>query len=232
MTDLRVLHVTCDLHPASGGTSVAVSQLADAFAEIPGVRVALLFQHRSGEPALFPSSGCVDSYMVVTESGILTRTGLGLRKRLKELTGAHAPSLIHSHGLWLPVNHWAARVARQTGTPLITHVHGMLEPWALGHKSCKKRFAMLAYQSADIGVAKALIATSAQEYENLRSLGLKQPIAVIPNGVKLPEKPHEIENSRGRVDFHGVSRNHGFLRDQRAGPGQAGESGEYHRQAV
>jgi glycosyltransferase involved in cell wall biosynthesis len=57
---------------------------------------------------------------------------------------------------------------------------------------------MLAYQSADIGVAKALIATSAQEYENLRSLGLKQPIAVIPNGVKLPENPHDIENSRGR----------------------------------
>ncbi len=61
----------------------------------------------------------------------------------------------------------------------------MLEPWALGHKAWKKRIGMALFQRNDLNAARVLIATSSQEYENIRKLGLRQPVALIPNGVDL-----------------------------------------------
>jgi glycosyltransferase involved in cell wall biosynthesis len=101
----------------------------------------------------------------------------------------HDFDLIHSHGVWHPANHWAARAARAWGVPLIVHPRGMLEPWALGQKAWKKRLALALFQRADLEGAAALVATSEMEYANLRQLGLRQPIAVIPNGVALPDSP-------------------------------------------
>ena len=42
---------------------------------------------------------------------------------------------------------------------------------------------MALFQRPDLEAAKLLVATSNAEYENLRNLGLRQPIAVIPSGV-------------------------------------------------
>ncbi len=63
----------------------------------------------------------------------------------------------------------------------------MLEPWALQHKGGKKRLALALYQRRDLATARVLVATAEQEYVNLRALGLRQPIAIIPNGVPLPD---------------------------------------------
>ena len=94
-------------------------------------------------------------------------------------------SLLHSNGLWLPVNHLASVAALRYGIPLIIQPHGMLEPWALNHKAWKKRIAMSLFQKHDLNAAKALVATSSVEYENIRKLGFRQPVAVIPNGVQI-----------------------------------------------
>jgi glycosyltransferase involved in cell wall biosynthesis len=104
---------------------------------------------------------------------------------------------VHSHGLWHPVNHWAARAARAWGVPLVVHPRGMLEPWALEQKRMKKRIALALFQQRDLDRAQALVATSEMEFENLRAFGLRQPIAVIPNGVELPE-PGAGDAPRGR----------------------------------
>jgi len=42
---------------------------------------------------------------------------------------------------------------------------------------------MSLYQRRDLSMARLLVATSASEYESLRIFGLRQPIAIIPNGV-------------------------------------------------
>ena len=93
------------------------------------------------------------------------------------------PALVHSHGVWHPANHWAAQAARAWGVPLIIHPRGMLEPWALGQKPLKKRLALALFQRRDLESARAFVATSEMECEGLRRFGLKQPVAVIPNGV-------------------------------------------------
>ncbi len=94
--------------------------------------------------------------------------------------------IIHDHGVWLSTNHAAAKVAQQLTLPLVVSPRGMLEPWSLRYKGWKKWVAWRLYQRSDLHTASLLVATSQQEADNLRSVGLRQPIAVIPNGVDIP----------------------------------------------
>lgn len=105
-----------------------------------------------------------------------------LRQRCQLLRGV----LIHDQGLWLPTNHAVAAVTRQLDIPLIASTHGMLEPWALNYRAWKKQLAWRLYQRCDLQTARVLHATATREAGSLRRLGLRQPIAVIPNGVDFP----------------------------------------------
>jgi glycosyltransferase involved in cell wall biosynthesis len=91
--------------------------------------------------------------------------------------------LIHDHGVWLPSNHRIAALARRLAIPLVLHPRGMLEPWAMAFRPQKKRLALALYQRRDLESVGMFVATAAPEAENLRALGLRQPIAVIPNGI-------------------------------------------------
>ncbi len=109
--------------------------------------------------------------------------GLPAQGGLQQILATEQVDLIHSHCLWHPVTYWAARAARDKDIPLIIQPRGMLEPWALAQKPLKKRVALTLYQGADLRSARAFVATSAMEADHLRQFGLRQPIAVIPNGV-------------------------------------------------
>lgn len=115
----------------------------------------------------------------------MLRLGLPVRAELVRIARQIPPSLIHNNGLWQPANHWAASMARRFGIPLVVQPHGMLEPWALKEKALKKSLGMALFQRRDLETAKVLVATSADEYRNLRRLGLTQPVAIIPNGIDL-----------------------------------------------
>lgn len=98
-----------------------------------------------------------------------------------------AANLIHDHGLWLPSNHAAARAARRWRIPIVVSPRGMLEPWALAQKRWKKQAAWALYQRADLAQAVAIHATSAAEAESVRAAGIRAPVAIVPNGVSVPD---------------------------------------------
>ncbi len=200
MSGLLITHVIAGLHPRSGGPSRTVVQLTDALARRAGIEVTLLTQSLNGEPSV-PSAGNINRRMSESPSRNALRFGLPVRSELIRMTQQKIPALIHSHGLWTPVNHWAAQAAKRHGVPLIIQPRGMLEPWALNHKAWKKKLAMTLFQWRDLESARLLVATSGVEYENIRKLGLRQPVAVIPNGVDLnigplPEKLALVDRQR------------------------------------
>ena len=180
-----VLHVVAGLDPRHGGPSRTVVALTDALARRGDVAVRLVSQGRTGAPAVASAAGVK---RLLPESGSRAALALGLpvRRELVRMGLRERPALVHNHGLWHPVNHWAAWAARAWGVPLVVHPRGMLEPWALEQKRHKKRLALALFQQRDLDSAQALVATSEMELENLRAFGLRQPIAVIPNGVELP----------------------------------------------
>ncbi|MCK4788937.1 MAG: glycosyltransferase, partial [Desulfobacteraceae bacterium] len=160
-------------------------QLADSLADISGVDVTLISQGLTNDLTVHSKSEFIDRHVYESSSRVSLRFGLQIRKELERIMLHQTPSLLHSHGLWLPVNYWAARAARRYNIPLVIHPRGMLEPWALSNKVWKKRLAMLLFQRRDLESATLLIATSLDEYQNIRNLGFSQPVAIIPNGIQL-----------------------------------------------
>jgi len=68
----------------------------------------------------------------------------------------------------------------------------------LKYKSWKKKLVWWLWQKSAIEMAAMLHATAQEEADNLRALGLKNPIAIIPNGVDVPANAasHEPESER------------------------------------
>jgi len=109
----------------------------------------------------------------------------GLKLILSEL--ANDTLIIHSHGLWIQVSRDSAMIARDKHKPHIVSPRGMLEPWALNNSKLKKMIAGWVFQNRALREVACLHATAQQEAEAFRQFGLKNPIAVIPNGVDAEE---------------------------------------------
>lgn len=185
---MSVIHVTAGLDLHSGGTSRVVVQMTDALADECRVPVTILTRRAATEGRMLPSNSNRVTRINLDASGIGSLLGNSFRATLSQLLGASGALVIHNHGLWLPANHWASKAALSSRTPLVLQPHGMLEPWALEHRGLKKRIALALYQRRDLEAATVLVATSASEYQNFRTFGLRQPIALIPNGIALPSR--------------------------------------------
>lgn len=185
---IRAAHCIASLAPQTGGTARAVRDLTDALSADNGLSLVLLLsQHRPGDTIIEASpESTIDQRLGCSMSGLLLKAGWPLRTLLNTTIGQIKLDLLHDHGIWMPCNHLVAITARRFGIPLVLHPHGMLEPWALQHRGWKKRLALWLYQRRDLETAALFFATAEQEAESIRKLGLRQPIAVIPNGVKLP----------------------------------------------
>jgi glycosyltransferase involved in cell wall biosynthesis len=108
----------------------------------------------------------------------------GWFKDLKFTKNINSHVLCHGHGLWeLPIHQMAIR-ARNTNIPYIISPHGMIEPWALSQGRLKKILALKLYQRRDLEKAVCLHATSEMEAISIRRLGLRNPIAIIPNSIE------------------------------------------------
>jgi glycosyltransferase involved in cell wall biosynthesis len=104
-------------------------------------------------------------------------------------TLSHDPqrqSAVHLHGLWDAASVAARMLLRRHSAPLVVSPRGMLEPWALKQSRMKKKVAWVAWQRHVMLRAELLHATSREEYIHFRELGLRAPVAVIPNGLELP----------------------------------------------
>ena len=96
-------------------------------------------------------------------------------------------SLVHDNGIWTPWNLTLAGVTFAKGAKLVISTRGMLEPWALQQQKLKKRAAWRLYQQRILSQASLLIATAQEEIQAIRALGIQTPIALIPNGVEVPD---------------------------------------------
>ena len=204
-----VLHITAGLHRESGGTSRVVVDLTDALGQMDDWAVTLLAQGLSRGATTPSLNQAVVRRVLEPTNALEQRFALPMKRELERIAQTKPPALIHNHGLWMPANHWASHIASRSNISLIIQPHGMLQPWAMQHKGRKKRFALALYQRRDLATAKVLVATADAEYANLRQLGLKQPIAIIPNGVHLPlldplgNRPPRVAESRRTVLFLG-----------------------------
>jgi poly(glycerol-phosphate) alpha-glucosyltransferase len=99
---------------------------------------------------------------------------------------AFQPDITHSHGIWVYPSIATNRFSRNTGTPYLISAHGMLDRWAVRNSRWKKTVAYFLYEGTHLRGARCLRALCEAEARAIRELGLKNDIAIIPNGIDLP----------------------------------------------
>jgi glycosyltransferase involved in cell wall biosynthesis len=202
----------------SGPRGTMTAQTIDVCEVIPGISV------RSGGPSIFISDlsrhlPADDFRFTLVTEGLSQSGDMSIDSRFKltriapSLASLGLPSssrtyaaldatnndialnLVHCHGLWRNIGRITAKWCRDNNIPLVISPHGTLEPWALAHRPFKKKVALSLYQRRDLAGATAFHACSEKEAEGIRRFGLKQPIAVIPNGTTLPQSTQPLRPS-------------------------------------
>jgi glycosyltransferase involved in cell wall biosynthesis len=107
----------------------------------------------------------------------------GLQRLMDDLR----PDIVHQHGIWQYSGIVSARLREARGVPLIVSPHGMLAPRAMAHRASRKRLAWWLYQRRVLEAADVFHVTSDREHDDVRALGLRQPVAVVPFGIDVPE---------------------------------------------
>jgi len=194
---MNIIHSVPSLSLSAGGPSRSVSQLCSELSSL--VKTSLVYAAPESD-ILAKVNSDVELYTV---SGDLASWKGRFRSPcfsplLAKACRADNQVLVHQHGIWLRSSHETSRFARVRNFPLVLSPRGMLEPWALQNSKWKKKLAWLAFQHKDLQSVTAFHATALSEAESIRSLGFKQPIAVIPNGVELPNVRDQRSEVRGQ----------------------------------
>jgi poly(glycerol-phosphate) alpha-glucosyltransferase len=105
--------------------------------------------------------------------------------------------LLYAATLWKYPSWAALQWAERTGKPMMAAPHGSLDAWALSNAAWKKKIAAALFKNRQLHKATCLRALCQSEAEAIRAYGLTQPIAVIPNGVDLPDFTESSDEGRG-----------------------------------
>ena len=196
MKALRVIHVVASLAEASGGPPRSVISLCEHLGML-SCQVDIVTLETSGYfgPAVAHDPALVTVHRVASKFIRSLRIFLapGFGPNLERV--AAGADVIHSHGLWLSVNHAAARAARRLKLPHVISVRGNFHTAALASSGWKKRMARRLFVVRNVRDARCLHATSADEARLIRQSGFSNPIAVLPVGV---EPPSDSESELNR----------------------------------
>ena len=188
-SEVFALHTVGGLRAEYGGPTRSITALCSALNRHQ-VRTAIVtLEPRPTEPAVASALSALDVQFVKGDNGgaALLRQRPFREALGKRLAQASAMArLLHDHGLWLPNNHSASVVTRRMGVPRMISPRGMLSSWALEFHKLKKAIAWRLFQRSDLQAANLIHVTSAAEADEVRALGQRLPIAIIPNGVALP----------------------------------------------
>ncbi len=176
---MRLVHIVPSLEARHGGPSNSVPSLAAACAEL-GHEVELL--------TTAPSAGSTHTTGHLTVSTYPR----GRPERFCPSAGLHAAlaqvsaDVLHHHSLWLRPLHYAHQASRRLHAKLVISPRGMMSPWAWDHHRRRKQFASTFLHPGALAAAHGWHATSAEEADDIRRLGFRQPVCVAPNGVRQP----------------------------------------------
>ena len=199
---LNVVQTVMSLDRESGGPAQVVPQLADALVDL-GCAVSLVYVD-----SLRASDAVIPAKAITAPARALRIGGRALwstdfAQSIRRSLPAGGARLIHDNGLWGYTNFIAGNYASKHRIPLVISPHGMLEPWALSYKARKKRIASVLYQRRLLESAAMFVVSAESEGESVRRAGFKQPIAIVPAGVPLPETTatHAASTAQRRMLF-------------------------------
>lgn len=179
---MRVIHVVPAVTQEASGPSYSVVRLCQSLVEA-GVDLTLTAMDWSPLPSR-------PAFIKIFPLGFGPRR-LGhspsMCRWLQDEAAAGKVDVIHNHGMWQMNAVYPGWAAKDGKAKLVVSPRGAFSVWAMSYGSWLKKIFWPLIQRPALAHASCFHATSDAEYENIRSLGFKQPVAIIPNGIDVPE---------------------------------------------
>lgn len=179
---VRLIHVVPAVTKESSGPSYSVQRLCESLCEA-GHNVSLAALQWENLP---PTTSILKTFPMGLGPRKLGRSPLMYRWLQEQCENQHV-KVVHNHGMWQMNSVYPAWVTRKTQAKLVYSIRGAFSSWAMRHGSATKRIFWPLLQRQALNKADCLHATAEAEYLDIRRLGFRQPVAIIPNGIDVPK---------------------------------------------
>jgi len=173
---MKILHVISSIDKEVGGPSLSVINLVEACNRIGLDAEILTFSKNFSN---FSKLGFIN---------FLSKPNykrFSYSRDINRFLEQYKFDVYYSHGLWQYPSIATFKFAIKNKKPLIIMPHGMLYDEALKKSNFIKNVSLFFYLKFYLNKSTVIHATSIQELNSVRALGINVPIAVIPNAVDI-----------------------------------------------
>ena len=103
--------------------------------------------------------------------------------------------ILHMEALWRYPQLLMVAWKKHKKTPIVCTPHGMLDPYIIKNQGVVKRLVSNIFFQKSLEAVDCYHALCQKELEDIRAYGLKQPVAIIPNGINLPDPDLNFEKT-------------------------------------
>lgn len=177
---MKIVQIVSGMYIASAGPSYSIARLSDEM------------RRRGDEVSILTSGQAPVSWPYATPLNASTRwldnrlsVSPALVKELRMLS--NRADILHGHSMWRFTNNvFPLVLERSARARIVCSPRGSMSDWSMRYKSLVKQPFWRLIQKPALQRCHCFHATSQEEYGHVRRLGLRAPVAVIPNGVDIP----------------------------------------------
>ncbi len=176
----KLIHIIPSIAEESSGPTYSVKRLIESLINIDlDVELATLNYNNSVSP------GYAHSFDIVGNKR-LARSPIMYEWLINKVKIHNKKIIFHNHGMWQFNSLYPGQIANKYKIPYIVSTRGSFSKVAFRNGSILKKLFWPLYQKPSFQNVSLFHATSIDEYLDIRNMGFKQPVAIIPNGIDIP----------------------------------------------
>jgi glycosyltransferase involved in cell wall biosynthesis len=180
---ISLCHSTGNIEPDAGGPAYSIPKLCEALRDL-GHNVELLTLRGAKEHLVVTPHRSFEIERLPEKLGHAPKMWHWLRHAIE----TSRPDVLHSHNLWVLPSIYPAIASARWRIPHVVSPRGTLTRYSMSTGSRFKSIYWPLVQRPALSKAAAFHATAESELADIRRLGFTQPVAVIPNGIDMPEQ--------------------------------------------
>lgn len=177
---MRVIHITPSLSPKAGGPAVSIPFLCAGLNQL-GCDVTLV---GGREEDRVQANVAIRTFPFRSFLKPLRRSPEMKRWIFSECIGKNI-DILHSHNLWGMPTYYPHQASLKYGPLHVVSPRGTLTSYSLSTGSSFKSLYWFLIQKNVLKKSAGIHATCEEELKDIRRLGIKGPVAVIPNGIAI-----------------------------------------------
>lgn len=200
---MKVIHLVPSIFDENSGPSYSVTRTCELLNN--NLDIELLTLSKKSIPGIFENIKKMQFHKQFDIDYGIKKFGISskLSKYIKYKIDKNKVDIIHSHAMWHILATYPGNLLKNNNYKIVISPRGTFSKYAFAHKKFIKQIFWNLFLYPAINKSHCFHATSYQEYLDIRRLGFKQPVAIIPNGVDIKKNIKSIKSPKRNIIFLG-----------------------------